>query len=135
ALDKIPRRVAWPLWALLFIVTFVMPATYFVGIPHLIGFYLPSHLTSQGWLFALGVPDSTFVSADYFPMIPWFFLFMLGTLIGIPIKEHRLPKRFYTQRVPFFAFLGRHTLLIYILHQPIVFGILWMLTHVLKINL
>ena len=54
---------------------------------------------------------------DYFPLVPWVFLFFLGTALGAPIRENKLPKRFYTQRVPFFAAVGRHTLAIFLLHH------------------
>lgn len=135
ALDKIPRWAAYPLWTILFIITYTMPVTRFVGIPHLFGFSLPARLTAVKGLFALGIPAADFASSDYFPMIPWFFLFLLGTLLGEPIREHKMPERFYTQRVPFLAFAGRHTLLIYIAHQPIIYGILWLITNVFRFKL
>lgn len=133
-LDKIPPRVAYPAWALLFIFTYTMPATRVIGIPHLFGITLPASLAAVKGLFIIGIPGLNFMSADYFPMIPWFFLFLLGTLLGIPIREHKLPERFYTQRVPFFAFAGRHTLLIYIVHQPIVYAILWAMCNIFNLK-
>lgn len=128
-LDKIPKPVAAVLWSVLFILTFWTPDSYFVGIPHLFGFTVTGWPTTHNYLFALGIPSQDFFSADYFPLMPWFFLFMLGTLIGTPIREHRLPEKFYTAKVPFFAFVGRHTLGLYIIHQPIVYSILWLLFH------
>jgi uncharacterized membrane protein len=68
-------------------------------------------------------PD--FPSADYFPLIPWMFLFFFGVWLGGPIGEGKLPHWFYTVKVPIFGAIGRRTLLIYLLHQPIFYGLLW----------
>lgn len=128
-LDKIPKAVALPVWIFLFIVTFTTPNTYFIGLPHLFGFHITGWPTTSNYLFWLGIPSQDFFSADYFPLMPWFFLFLIGTMIGTSIREHRLPEKFYTAKVPFLAFVGRHTLAIYVVHQPIVYGILWLLFH------
>jgi len=62
-------------------------------------------------------------SFDYQTILPWLFVFLLGAWAGIYIRERRLPERFYEQRVPFFPMVGRRALPIYILHQPILYGI------------
>ena len=71
-----------------------------------------------GWLFPLGLITPSFYSADYFPLLPWLFVFLFGTWLGEKIRAGRLPARFYTFDVPFFPAVGRHALLIYIIHQP-----------------
>lgn len=132
AADRIPAKAAFVLWTALFAITFMMPETHIIGIPGLFGVTLPKFLQSTPNIYALGFPDSNFYSADYFPMIPWFFMFLIGTIIGIPIKNHRLPEKFYTARIPFLASAGRNTLIIYVLHQPIIYGLLCLffnLTH------
>jgi len=64
-----------------------------------------------------------FVSFDYQPILPWLFVFLLGTWAGIYIRARKLPERFYEQKVPFFPIIGRRALIIYVLHQPILYGI------------
>ena len=71
-----------------------------------------------GWLFPFGFVTEGFYSADYFPLFPWLFVFLFGTWLGEKIRAGKLPEGFYTYRVPFFPAVGRHALLIYILHQP-----------------
>ena len=66
-------------------------------------------------------------SADYFPLVPWIFLFFFGTAIGDPIRNGRLPRFFYEKDIPFLSIPGRHTLLIYIAHQPVLMGVMWLL--------
>ena len=130
--DRIPVPIALPLWAALFILTYAMPSAYWIGIPGLFGFQLPLGLLSVPNLYPLGLPDLNFFSADYFPMVPWFFLFLIGTIAGVPVRAGRLPEKFYTARVPFFAAAGRRTLLIYVLHQPVIFGILFLCFRVIR---
>ncbi len=70
------------------------------------------------WLF--GFPSKDFASADYFPLLPWFFIFFAGFFFcrmfktGFPAFSEKIP-------CPFFALVGRHALPIYILHQPVIY--------------
>ncbi len=43
---------------------------------------LPAAWTSHFWTFPLGIHDQAFWSADYFPLIPWLFLFLAGAYFG-----------------------------------------------------
>ena len=74
-------------------------------------------LSIAGW------PQPGFVSYDYFPLLPWIFVFLLGTWVGIYIKERKLPNRFYEAKFPIFPAIGRKALIIYILHQPVLYGL------------
>ena len=73
----------------------------------------------------LGWPQAGFVSYDYFPILPWIFVFLLGTWAGKYIAEKKLPNWFYEKKVPIFPIIGRNALIIYILHQPILYGIVF----------
>ena len=75
------------------------------------------------WLWALGWTYPGFYSSDYFPVLPWVFVFLLGTCAGEPIREERLPKWFYETRVPLFPAVGRHAFIIYLAHQPVLYGV------------
>ena len=70
------------------------------------------------WLFPIGLITESFWSADYFPLFPWLFVFLLGTWLGGRLREGKLPERVYTFTVPFFPAVGKRALLIYMLHQP-----------------
>lgn len=135
-LDKIPAYVSLPLWIVLFAMTFNIWRSYFIGIPGIFKFTLPNSIINNQYLFAIGIPNpnpNIFSSADYFPLLPWIFIFLIGTVLGVYVKQRRLPEKFYTTKMPFFAFAGRNTLLIYIIHQPIIYGILFLIfTIILK---
>ena len=93
-----------------------------------ISIFLQSYLKSlidQKWLCFFGLPDANFISSDYFPIFPWIFLFLFGMFLGKYIKENE--KRFLTDRKPIFwlSFIGRHTLFVYMIHIPIIWGILF----------
>jgi uncharacterized membrane protein len=76
------------------------------------------------WLWFLGLWTNEFASADYFPIFPWIFVFLLGTWFGKVIKEGKLPDWFYNTKPPLLPQIGRKSMLIYMLHQPIIVGIL-----------
>jgi uncharacterized membrane protein len=103
----IPPWVQLPVFAALFLVWRLVR-------PPLTGFFP---------LYVLGFPSTAFSSADYFPIFPWLFLFLAGTALGIYAKQGRLPAWCVKSRVPPLAWLGRHSLLIYLLHQPVLVGV------------
>lgn len=75
----------------------------------------------------LGFPQKGFFSADYFSLFPWFFLFLTGFYLYQLVQKNHMMEKLFSWRVPGFDVIGRHSLLIYLLHQPAVFGISWML--------
>jgi uncharacterized membrane protein len=76
------------------------------------------------WLLWLGIHPASFTSVDYTPLIPWFGIVLMGMGTG----EELYPKgkrSFAVPHLPAFittplAFLGRHSLVIYLLHQPVI---------------
>ncbi len=80
------------------------------------------------WLAPLGVvPDYLFMP-DYRPLLPWFGVVLLGLFAGNMLYADRAVVRARTVRAPApvrpLAFLGRHTLLIYLVHQPLLISVL-----------
>ena len=61
-------------------------------------------------------------SADYYPILPWIFLFLAGSFLGSRFARGAVPKFFTADPIPALSWLGRHTLIIYLLHQPVVYG-------------
>ncbi len=81
-------------------------------------------LVNFPWLVPFGLLYPGFSSADYFPLLPNLGYFLLGTLLGRALyhsKETLFPKA-DPHRFPihFLCGCGRHSLLIYLLHQPLI---------------
>ncbi len=79
------------------------------------------------WLLPFGITSPTFSSYDYFPLLPWFGIFLAGAALGKSVyapKQSLIPWRLPES---FINTAGRHSLLIYILHQPIILGVFYLL--------
>jgi uncharacterized membrane protein len=79
------------------------------------------------WLLPFGLHSPSYTSFDYFPLIPWFGLFMAGAAMGKAVysaKRSLLPWRL---PATFVNIAGRHSLIIYIAHQPLIMGVLYIL--------
>lgn len=87
---------------------------------------LPEAFYRQRWLFPLGFPYEGFWSADYFPVLPWIFLYWCGFFLFQLTRNAPGCKRLLSRRVSGLCALGQHSLLIYLLHQPILFGGMWL---------
>ena len=85
-------------------------------------FIYRQHFAVDG-LWWLGFRNASFFSSDYFPIIPWIFVYFAGNIVGLWVTEKKLPPKFYSMRVPFLADVGRNTLIIYLLHQPVLYGL------------
>lgn len=87
---------------------------------------LPETLYRWHWLFPLGFPYEGFWSADYFPVLPWIFLYWCGFYLFRLTKGSPKCKRLLSRHIPGLCALGQHSLLIYLLHQPVIFGVMWL---------
>lgn len=96
------------------------------------GFLIKGVRVDFPWLIPLGVLYPGFISSDYFPLLPNLGYFLLGAVIGRTAYKGRqtlFPN--LNSRNPvlrFLQFCGRHSLWIYLLHQPVLSGICFLLT-------
>lgn len=90
-----------------------------------------SSLPGSWYTMLLGLPPYGFASSDYFPLLPNLGYFLSGSALG---------KLLYAKKVTLFPkvnsgaplvaglrFCGRHALAIYLLHQPVITGFLWLI--------
>lgn len=94
---------------------------------------LPSFLYEIKPLVVLGFPFEGFSSSDYFPILPWFFLYLCGYYLYELLKECRIFQKAAVIRLPFFSWLGKKSIWIYLIHQPVNMLICILLFDVLKI--
>ena len=103
-----------PVWALAVLgVGFVALGVWFESFCIPVNFLFPLGLRAQGF----------YCGGDYFPLLPGFGWFLLGAVIGRTAyrkKQSLLPRvNAANPVIRFFSFCGRHSLLIYMLHQPV----------------
>lgn len=67
-------------------------------------------------------------SMDFIPIYPWFWAILLGILLGPYLGRWPLLNRL--PPLKFLNLLGQHSLKIYLIHQPLLFGIIWLLRQV-----
>lgn len=86
------------------------------------------------YLIPFGLVYKGFYSYDYYPLFPWFGLFLIGLGLGNILykdkKRHNILgylKHYPDKSLSSICFLGRNSLLIYFLHIPIVMFIAWIL--------
>ena len=85
-------------------------------------------LVTARWLFWLGFRYDGFVSYDYFPILPYIFLFLLGTRAGLLLTENRERLPILNKQAPaVLTWPGRRTLWIYLVHQPVLYGACWLI--------
>jgi uncharacterized membrane protein len=112
--DRIPRKAAPAVYILLIVLTALATKYLQTDVDYL-------------WMFGWYQPD--FLSADYFPIFPWLFVFLLGTWAGFYVVERKLPAWFYEKRVRFLPAVGKKALVIYVLHQPVLYGIVQLIVY------
>lgn len=90
-----------------------------IGIPGVFKWELPRAAYSAGSLYPFGFWKKDY--DDYFPLLPWFFVFLSGSFFGKWAKDGILPKFFYVSHLPWLANIGRYTIWIYMLHLPVIY--------------
>ena len=80
---------------------------------------LPRTLYCNSFSAFLGFPAADFASSDYFSLFPWVFLFWTGYFL------YRLRRDESSGlRLPVVTAMGQHSLLVYLLHQAVIYGVL-----------
>ena len=88
---------------------------------------LPSWLYRSTLTACLGFPPEWFASADYVPLIPWGFLFLTGYYIGRKVLSQ--PGDLLIFQWKPLALVGKHSLGVYLLHQPALYLMLTLLLY------
>ena len=112
-------RAAWPLTFLVAIVVFVAP------------FYLRSDAFNEPWFWWIGLSTEPRQSFDYVPLLPWLAAVLSGIGVArLPFVVRKL-RQYESGEKPAgrlqsgLAFLGRHSLVFYLVHQPVLISILY----------
>lgn len=96
----------------------------------LLGALLAGRTVEEPWLIWLGVPQAGVAMADYYPLLPWGGPALLGVAFGLwaypgGARRRRWPDLAATAPARALGLLGRHSLLIYLAHQPVLLALLF----------
>jgi uncharacterized membrane protein len=90
-----------------------------------LGIYLNQWRVTFPWLLWAGLAPEDFASIDYFPVFPWYGVILVGIFLGTVLYGAQ-GRNFRCQDQPppnkivqGLCFLGRNSLLIYLVHQPV----------------
>jgi uncharacterized membrane protein len=92
-----------------------------------------SLLRGPAFLIPFGITYNGFATLDYEPLIPWFGVVLLGVALGSVVYKdgirHGILTRLGEMPRGFapLCFIGRHTLIIYLVHVPVIIGVLFLL--------
>ncbi len=103
----------------------------FVGL----GFLLKTVYFDTNYFAFLGIRSRNYSAGDYFPLLPNLGYFLIGSFVGkLAYKDKKTLFPAVNDQNPvlrFFSFLGRHSLWVYLAHQPIAYGILYLIFEIL----
>lgn len=135
-LDKLLRKVPAGIGAAVSFLLFLLLRNCnkgTLGFESLVVAQLPRWLYRNLLTAYLGFPPAGFFSTDFFSLFPWLFLFAAGYFLYRLLHERELDKRLFSRgEVPALNRIGRHSLLAYLLHQPVLYGLCMAAEYILK---
>jgi uncharacterized membrane protein len=91
-------------------------------------FFTSAAFNGVGWVW-LGLASEPLPSNDYNPLLPWFGMVLFGIAAARMIPRNAWPAwQPYDVVTRTLALTGRHSLLFYLVHQPMLMGLLWAVT-------
>ena len=100
----------------------------FLGFEQLQFYKLPRGMYRNIATTYLGFPVRGFFSADYFSIIPWIFLFICGYFLKRCLVDSQM-QILENGHCKILEILGRYSLPIYMIHQPVLYGVLIVVFH------
>lgn len=105
-----------PVWLLLSLVLVILGANAFWSLD----------LVTSSWLAWTGLGNTTRPSLDFLPLVPWLAPFFAGMAFAkaLPVMRYDLPLP-SNRLTHYVIWPGRHSLAVYLIHQPILLAALW----------
>ena len=105
-------------WAPIFLLLFILTYNVQRGSLYQYGFFKNLYESN---LFVLGFPSDEFRSADYFPIIPWFFIYLFGYYLGAYLFKKDFFDKYGKDNL--LGKIGRLSMPIYLIHQIVLYPI------------
>lgn len=112
-IDKIKNKNIHILFAFVFLIISILFAVF------------SPKLNGTNALMWLGVPKTDYRSGfDYFPLFPWLALYSIGFLINLKPKKDKAYSNIYKKFACIPVLVSKYSIYLYLLHIPIIVGIL-----------
>ena len=106
-----------------------------------LGFFVPQVVTTtttMPWLLPLGIVPEGMTMVDYYPLIPWFGVALMGICAGQWLypkgqRQYRLPNLGSLLPARLLSWVGRHSLAVYLLHQPVLIAVVFVIVHLVGV--
>ncbi len=129
-LDKIPAALGTVVSFVFFLLTFEVSGQY-IGYYDIVIAPLPEFLYRNFITAFFGFPFYGFATSDYYPLLPWIFMFLFGFFLWKLIEKNEKILSVLQFRIKFIEKVGRLSLYIYMLHQPVIMGVLLLISYIL----
>ena len=93
---------------------------------------LPPGFYANNFTAYIGLPPQSFHSADYFPLLPWIFMYTAGYFIYYCVQKPISKNNIFKFNCKPLSLLGRHSLAAYLIHQPVIIALLWICFNVIN---
>lgn len=99
----------------------------------IVGQIIKKYTVNFDGLLFLGLYSNRFQSIDYFPIFPWFGVILISLFVGNLLyskngRQYRLKNLSNELIIKSICFLGKKSLIIYLLHQIILYGVFLIIT-------
>lgn len=97
-----------------------------------LGIWFETLTVSAPFLFPFGLCTADFYSSDFFPLFPNLAFTFAGIIIGKLLykeKRRRIP---FAPKKSILCLMGRHTLLLYFVHQPVIIAVLYLIFLIIR---
>lgn len=103
----------------------------------ILGQYIQTIRVDTLWLVWLGPRPAFYPAVDYFPLMPWLGVVLIGIFLGNTLytaagARVQLPAVGGWMPLRVLQLLGRNSLLIYLVHQPLLYGLVYLFVFQLR---
>ena len=100
----------------------------------LLGVYFGSLSTEFDFLFFINLTSNSYSSFDHYPLFPWLGVFCLGSLFATsPLCSFLVASTTSLNQNPLVEKISRNSLIIYLIHQPLLLSLLFFYFYLIRI--
>jgi len=100
----------------------------YLGLNGIYKIEMPSEFYKGYFMTFIGFQDPDFYSADYFSLLPWYFLYLAGYFLFKIVKGTTFERKILTKGIPFIRAMGKKSLIIYLIHPVVLFMVIFLIS-------